>query len=96
MKKITDETRIRVVCEHIQDARTLKSLVAEYGVSPATVSNWVRAYREECLTNDKQKSKLELMEENRKLRQQKAELEKEILFLKKAALEFNWSTQHFV
>ena len=71
MKKITDETRIRVVCEHIQDGRTLKSLAAEYGVSPATVSNWVRAYREECLTNDEQKSKLELMEENRKLRQQK-------------------------
>ena len=59
MKKITDETRIRVVCEHIQDGRTLKSLAAEYGVSPATVSNWVRAYREECLTNDEQKSKPE-------------------------------------
>jgi len=88
MKKITDETRIRVVCEHIQDGRTLKSLAAEYGVSPATVSNWVRAYREECLTNDEQKSKPELMEENRKLRQQKAELEKEILFLKKAAAFF--------
>ena len=88
MKKITDETRIRVVCEHIQDGRTLKSLAAEYGVSPATVSNWVRAYREECLTNDEQKSKPELMEENRKLRQPKAELENEILFLKKAAAFF--------
>lgn len=88
MKKITDETSIRVVCEHIQDGRTLKSLAAEYGVSPATVSNWVRAYREECLTNDEQKSKLELMEENRKLRQQKAELEKEILFFEKAAAFF--------
>ena len=88
MKKITDETRIRVVCEHIQDGRTLKSLAAEYGVSPATVSNWVRAYREECLTNDEQKSKPELMEENRKLRQPKAELENENLFLKKAAAFF--------
>ena len=51
--------------------KDLEESATEYGVSPATVSNWVRAYREECLTNDKQKSKLELMEENRKLRQQK-------------------------
>ena len=61
MKKITDETRIRVVCEHIQDGRTLKSLAAEYGVSLATVSNWVRVYREKCLKNDEQKSKLDHM-----------------------------------
>jgi len=88
MNRITDETRKRVVCEHIRDGRTLKSLAAEYGVSPATVSNWVRAYREECLTNDEQKSQLELMEENRKLRQEKSELEKEVLFLKKATAFF--------
>lgn len=88
MQNITDATRKRVVCEHIQDGRTLASLAAEYGVSKATISNWVRTYREECQMNDSEKSQLELMEENRKLRQEKAELEKENLFLKKAAAFF--------
>ena len=85
MQRITNETRKRVVWEHIQDGRTLESLAAKYGVSKATVSNWVHAYRKECQTNDFEKSQLELMEEVRKLRQEKAELEKENLFLKKAA-----------
>ncbi|XHU95112.1 hypothetical protein STRR_06410 [Streptococcus thermophilus] len=47
------------------------------------MSNWVRHYRKECQTNNKEKSQLELMEEVRKLRQEKAELEKENDFLKK-------------
>ena len=85
MERITNEIRKRVVWEHIQDRRTLESLAAEYGVSKATVSNWVHAYREECQTNDSEKSQLELMEEVRRLRQEKTELEKENLFLKKAA-----------
>ena len=40
MQQITDETRKKVVCEHIRDGRTIASLAAEYGVSPATISNW--------------------------------------------------------
>ena len=88
MQRISDETCKRVVREHIQDGRTIASLAAEYGVSRATVSNWVRAYREGCLTNDEEKTQLELMEEVRKLRMEKLELEKENLFLKKAAAFF--------
>ena len=88
MQQITDETRKKVVCEHIRDGRTIASLAAEYGVSPATISNCVRTYREECQTNDSEKSQLELMEEVRKLRQEKSELEKENQFLKKAAAFF--------
>lgn len=88
MSHVSEETRKRVVREHIKEGRTLVSLTAGYGVSKATISNWVRAYREECQTNDAEKSQLELMEEVRKLRQEKAELEKENLFLKKAAAFF--------
>ena len=88
MKQITDSTKKKVVRLHIQDGRTLSSLAAEYGVSQATVSNWVRSYREECQTNDEEKSQLELMEEVRRLRMEKAELEKENDFLKKAAAFF--------
>ncbi len=88
MRQIITETRKRVVRKHIQDGSSLVSLAAEYGVSKATVSNWVHAYREECQTNDTEKSQLELMEEVRKLRQEKAELEKENNFLKKSAAFF--------
>ena len=88
MTQFTDATRKKVVKQHIQDGRSLVSLAAEYGVSKASISNWVRAYREECQTNDEEKSQLELMEEVRKLRQEKAELEKENDFLKKAAAFF--------
>ena len=59
--------------------------MAEYGISRATVSNWVRSYREECQNNDEEKSQLEMMEERRRLRREKAELEKENSFLKKSS-----------
>ena len=39
------------------------SLVAEYGISRATVSNLVRSYREECQNNDEEKPQLEMMED---------------------------------
>ncbi len=88
MTQFSDATRKKIVKQHIQEGRTLASLAAEYGVSKASISNWVRAYREECQTDDDAKSQLELMEEVRKLRLEKAELEKENDFLKKAAAFF--------
>ena len=88
MTQYTDETRKKIVRQHIQYGRTIASLAAEYGVSKASISNWIRAYREECQTNDEEKSQLELMEEVRRLRQEKAALEKENDFLKKAAAFF--------
>ena len=88
MNRTTEETRKDVVRKHIAEGRTLRSLAAEYGVSKATISNWVRRYREECQTNDEEKTQLELMEELRKIRQEYAELEKENRFLKKAAAFF--------
>ena len=48
MSRISDETRRKVVRAHIQDGRTIASLVGECGISRATVSNSVRSYREEC------------------------------------------------
>ena len=88
METITEETKKKVVKLHIQDGRTIFSLAAEYGICHATVSNWVRAYREECQTNDAAKSEYELMQENGKLRQELAEAKKENDFLKKAAAFF--------
>ena len=65
MQQFTNETRKKVVREHIQDGKTIERLASEYGVAKATISNWVRAYHEECQTNDSEKSQLDLMEEVR-------------------------------
>ena len=74
MTRISDETRRKVVLAHIQDRRTIASLVTECGISRTTVSNWVRSYREECQNNDEEKSQLEIMKELRRLRREKVEL----------------------
>ena len=84
----TEEEKRTVVRQHIQDARTIDSLAAEYGVCTATISNWVAKYREECQTNKEAKDGYDLMLELRKVRQENAELEKENKFLKKAAAFF--------
>ena len=88
MTQYTNTTRKKIVQQHIQDGRALQSLADEYGVSKASISNWIRAYRKEYQTKDEEKTQLQLMEEVRKLRQEKAELEKENDFLKKAATFF--------
>ena len=80
MTRISDETRRKVVRAHIQDGHMIASLVAEYGISRATVSNWVHSYREECQNNDGEKSQLEMMEELRRLRRETTESEKENIF----------------
>ena len=88
MQTITDETKKKVVKLHIQEGRTIASLAAEYGVCKATISNWIRTYREECQINDATKSEYELMREVRQLRQELVEAKKENDFLKKAAAFF--------
>ncbi len=73
----------KVVLQHIQDGRTLSSLAAKCGISKVTIFNRVRAYREECQNNDAVTSELQLTKEIRHLLKEKADLEKENLFLKK-------------
>lgn len=88
MQRFSEETKKKVVKFHIQDGRTIASLSAEFGASHAAISNWIKNYRQECQHNDEAKSEYDLMQEIRRLRQEKAELEKENNFLKKAAAFF--------
>lgn len=67
----------KLFCSHQRWKNFEKPRCCIYGVSAASISNWVSAYREECQINDEEKSQLELMEEVRRLRQEKAEQEKE-------------------
>ena len=56
MKTYSEELKKKIVKLHIQDGRTIRSLSAEYGIGHASISNWIRRYREECQTNDAAKS----------------------------------------
>lgn len=77
MRCFTEEIKKKVVKQHLQDGCTIASLAAEYGAYLATISNWIRNYREECQNNDEAKNEYDLMLEVRKLRQKNVELEKE-------------------
>lgn len=88
MQQFTDETKKKVVKLHIQEGRTINSLAAEFGASHATISNWIRKYREECQNNTEAKTEYDLMTENRELKKKLEKLEKENSFLKKAAAFF--------
>ena len=82
------EFKKKIVRLHLEEGRTLKGLAEEYGVSKASISNWVSQFRNECQTNDEAKAEYDYMRENQQLRKQLAELQKENDFLKKAAAFF--------
>ncbi len=88
MQNYGTEFKKKIVRLHLEEGRTIRSLSEEYTISKASISNWVRAYREECQTNQETKQEHDYMAENRKLRKQLEEQEKEIQFLKKAAAFF--------
>ena len=88
MKQFNKELKKEIVRLHIEDGRTLNSLADEYKISKASVSNWIKQYRNECQSNPQSQKDLDTMELNRKLQKENAELKKEIEFLKKAAAFF--------
>jgi len=87
-KHYEPEFKEKIVRLHLEDGRTLKGLAAEYGVSKASISIWVKQFREECQTNEEAKADYDYMKENLQLKRQLAELQKENDFLKKAAAFF--------
>lgn len=82
------EFKKKIVRLHLEEGRTLASLSEEYGVSKASISNWVSQFREECQTNNEASEDYDCMKENLRLRKELAELQKENDFLKKAAAFF--------
>lgn len=87
MPHFEEEFKRRVVRLHLE-GRSLRSLSEEYGVSKASISNWLKDYREECQTNQATKGERDYIVENRKLYKQLEEMQKENQFLKKAAAFF--------
>ena len=87
-KHYEPEFKKKIVRLHLEEGRTLEGLAAEYGVSKASISIWVKQFREECQTNEEAKADYDYMKENLQLKRQLAELQKENDFLKKAAAFF--------
>ena len=86
------ELKKKIIELHLEEGRTYKSLTAEYGVSKASISKWCREFSEECQekaqSNPDSANEAELMKENRRLKKELEEAQKENLFLKKAAAFF--------
>lgn len=87
-KQYEPEFKKKIVRLNLEEGRTLRGLATEYGVSKASISIWVKQFREECQTNEEAKADYDFMKENLKLKRQLAELQKENDFLKKAAAFF--------
>lgn len=86
------EFRKTIVRLHLEEGRTYKSLKDEYGVAKSSIYKWCTEFSKECQqkaeANPTERTQLDLMQENRRLRKQLEEANKENLFLKKAAAFF--------
>lgn len=82
------EFKKKIVRLFLEEGRTKKSISNEFSVSVASISNWVRQFRNECQINEKANDEYNYMKENLKLRKELEESKKEIEFLKKAAAFF--------
>lgn len=86
------EFKQKIVRLHLEEGRTAKSITSEYGVSKASISKWCAEFSKECQAKSQNEptavNEADLMKENRRLRRELEESQKEILFLKKAAAFF--------
>ncbi len=87
-KQYDHEFKKRIVRLRLEDGRTVSSICKEYDVSKSAVNTWGKAFSEECQSTPEGKLEYDYMLENRQLRKQLEELEKENRFLKKAAAFF--------
>ena len=88
----TPEFKKKIVRLHEEEGHTYKSIIAEYGVSKASISKWCREFSKECQLKAQSEpnapNEMELLKENLRLRKELEEAKKENLFLKKAAAFF--------
>lgn len=88
MSKIyKEEFKKQLVKEYIQ-GKSFSTLEKEYGTAKSTLSLWVKKYSQECQLLQPHISSILSSKEIQELHKRIAELEKENLFLKKAAAFF--------
>lgn len=62
-QNFTSEFKKKIVRLHLEEGRTYKSIIAEYGVSKASIANWCREFSKECQTNPLKRENEELRKE---------------------------------
>lgn len=72
----------------LEEGRTIRSVNEEFHLGEGTVREWIKQFRGECAENPQTNDLAKLYEENRRLRKELAEAQKENSFLKKAAAFF--------
>lgn len=86
-KKYDVEFKKQLVHAYMQGA-SYSQLQKEYDIAKSTISGWVKKYSKECKYTSKSQSDHPYAKEIHALNQTITELEKENLFLKKAAAFF--------
>ena len=92
--KYNEDFKKEVVDAYIKSAKSYAEIGAEFNISKTSVRDWTKKYSEECqyTTNNKNnnktnnKSNIDYVNEIKALNRQLKEKEKEIDFLKKAAV----------
>ena len=88
MIRVAPEIQEEIIRLYLEDRRSQKSLADEFGLTVHVVRRIVTNYRKECQEDQERTEKLNVMEENGRLKKQVEELQKENDFLKKAAAFF--------
>jgi len=78
----------KIVHLHLEEGHTIKAIMEEYKVSKASISNWVKQFRNQCQPSQETKGIYDYMKENLKLKKELEAMKKETLFLKKVAAFF--------
>lgn len=77
-KKHDKEFKDSLAKLYLEEGRTVESISKGYSVSRSTITDWVKAYKEECALDD-EKISPSVYEENRRLKKLAAELAIETL-----------------
>ena len=88
MIRVAPEIQEEIIRLHLEDRCSQKSLADEFGLTVHVVRRIVTNYRKECQEDQERIEKLNVMEENGRLKKLNEELQKENDFLKKAAAFF--------
>ena len=80
-----NEFKKKIVRFKLEEGRTAKSIISQYGVSKASITKWCQEFREECLSNPEAQKDFDSMEEILRFRKELEEVKKENLFLKKSS-----------
>jgi transposase len=86
--RYNEDFKKEVVKTYMTGNKSITQLAIDYNIAKSSVSKWVNEYKEECLYTTSTTSEPNQAKEIRRLNQLLNKKDKEIAFLKKAAVFF--------